>query len=133
MKEERLYKLAHEMLLMKWSKEKDFLEKHPNNEISKSRENKLWNELLELEKGLKIDSVGADITGDVSIKGQSNLTGTLTVSENGSFKKDLEVTSVTTTNDIVINNNLKSKTGEFTSNLNVDNNLYIAFFQTSTD
>lgn len=53
MKEKRLYNLAHDMLLMKWSNEHDFLEKHPDNEISKDNEEKLWNELMELEKEMK--------------------------------------------------------------------------------
>lgn len=53
MKEKRLYNLAHDMLLMKWSNEHDFLEKHPDNEISKDNEGKLWNELMELEKEMK--------------------------------------------------------------------------------
>ena len=53
MKEKRLYNLAHDMLLMKWSNEHDFLGKHPDNEISKDNEEKLWNELMELEKEMK--------------------------------------------------------------------------------
>lgn len=50
MKEKRLYNLAHDMLLMMWGREHDFLERTPENEIARNREEKLWNELMELEK-----------------------------------------------------------------------------------
>lgn len=53
MEEKRLYNLAHDMLLIKWENERDFLEKYPNDEVAKNREKKLWNELLELEKEMK--------------------------------------------------------------------------------
>lgn len=53
MGEKRLYNLAHDMLLMKWGNERDFLEKHPDAKIARDREKKLWEELLELEKEMK--------------------------------------------------------------------------------
>lgn len=53
MEEKRLYNLAHDALLMMWGREHDFLEKHPEDEISINRERKLWNELEELEKEMK--------------------------------------------------------------------------------
>lgn len=53
MKEKRLYELAREMLLLKWGKEHDFLEERPNNKITKFREEKLWNELKQLEQEMK--------------------------------------------------------------------------------
>ena len=49
MEEKRLYNLAHDALLMKWGREHDFLEKYPDNQISKIKEGQLWNELIELE------------------------------------------------------------------------------------
>lgn len=53
MTEKRLYNLAHDMLLIKWGNEHDFLEKYPDDKIAKTREIKLWDELLELEKEMK--------------------------------------------------------------------------------
>lgn len=50
MEEKRLYNLAYDMLLMKWGNEHDFLEKYPNDEIAKTREKKLWNELIQLQE-----------------------------------------------------------------------------------
>ena len=50
MEEKRLYNLAHDALLMKWGREYDFLEKYPDNQISKIKERQLWNELIELEE-----------------------------------------------------------------------------------
>lgn len=41
------------MLLMKWGNEHDFLEKYPNDEIAKTREKKLWNELIQLKEEMK--------------------------------------------------------------------------------
>lgn len=40
-------------LLMKWGREHDFLEKYPDNQISKIKERQLWNELIELEEEMK--------------------------------------------------------------------------------
>lgn len=54
MKEERLYKLAHEALLNKWGRERDFLAQHPENEIAYVREKALWNELLQIEEEMKV-------------------------------------------------------------------------------
>lgn len=53
MEEKRLYNLAYDMLLMKWGNEHDFLEKYPNDEIAKVREEKLWNELIQLKEEMK--------------------------------------------------------------------------------
>ena len=53
MNEKRLYKLAREMLLLKWCREHNFLEEHPNDKISIIKEKKLWDELNELEKEMK--------------------------------------------------------------------------------
>lgn len=53
MEEKRLYNLVHDMLLMKWGNEYDFLEKYPDDEIAKAREKKLWNELIQLEEEMK--------------------------------------------------------------------------------
>lgn len=54
MKQERLYELAHEALLNKWVKESNFLQYHPENKKSQSREKELWNELIELEEEMRI-------------------------------------------------------------------------------
>ena len=53
MKEERLYKLAHEALSNKWGREYDFLKEHPENETSQIRERELWSELIELKEKMK--------------------------------------------------------------------------------
>ncbi len=53
MEEKRLYNLAYDMLLMRWSNEYDFLKKHPDNEIAIAREKKLWNELIQLQEEMK--------------------------------------------------------------------------------
>ena len=50
MEEKRLYNLAHDALIMKWGREHDFLEKYPDNQISKIKERQLRNELIELEE-----------------------------------------------------------------------------------
>ena len=54
MKQERLYELAHEALLNKWGTEYNLLHDNPENEILKSREKELWNELIELEEEMRI-------------------------------------------------------------------------------
>ena len=54
MKKERLYELAHEALLHKWSTEYTFLQDNPENKILQSREKELWNELIELEEKMRI-------------------------------------------------------------------------------
>ncbi len=56
MKEKRLYNLAYETLLGKWSRENDLLNKYPDNEIAKIREHELWIELQELRN--EMDSKG---------------------------------------------------------------------------
>lgn len=48
--EERLYELAYEALLNRWGREYDFLKEHPENKISRIREKKLWNELMEFKE-----------------------------------------------------------------------------------
>ena len=50
MTEERIYKLAWSQQLMIWGKEKDMLEKHPTNEITKLREKYAYKRLIEIEK-----------------------------------------------------------------------------------
>lgn len=54
MKESRLYELAREALLDKWGREYDFLNEHPENEISQIKEKELWNELQSLEDEMKV-------------------------------------------------------------------------------
>lgn len=53
MEEKRLYNLAYDMLLITWGSEHDFLGKHPDDEIAKVREKKLWNELIQLREEMK--------------------------------------------------------------------------------
>ena len=57
MNEKRLYSLAHEALLLKWSREHDFLSQHPGNKISQYHENKLWNELMMLEDEIRTKNI----------------------------------------------------------------------------
>lgn len=57
MKEERLYKLAHEALLNKWGRERDFFIQHPENELAHIREKALWNELLQIEEEMKVKGI----------------------------------------------------------------------------
>lgn len=53
MKEKILYALKYLVLLGKWGDEYDFLLAHPDNEVSKIKEQQLWNELIELEEEMK--------------------------------------------------------------------------------
>lgn len=72
------------------------------------------------EKGLVINTLGADITGPVNIIGNTAITGTLSTTENVSFAKDLtvgeatntknlNVTLTTTTKDLSVSNDLAVK------------------------
>lgn len=54
MKEERLYELAHEALLEKWSRAYADVRSYPSCEFFRPEERELWNELIELEKEMKI-------------------------------------------------------------------------------
>lgn len=49
MTQERIMELAWNTLLMRWGKEKDFFDEHPDNEIAKYRMEKAWDEMKELE------------------------------------------------------------------------------------
>ena len=61
MSEERLYELAYEALLNKWGRENDFLQEHPENEISQIKEKELWNELLNLEYEMNLKQLARDL------------------------------------------------------------------------
>lgn len=54
MKNERLYELAHEALLLKWGREYEFLKEHPENEIAQIREKELWNELKQIQEEMRV-------------------------------------------------------------------------------
>lgn len=58
MTEKRLYELAHSAALANWAKEKDFLEKHPENSIAKHWEAKHWAELMEIENEMRAKGYG---------------------------------------------------------------------------
>ena len=57
MKEERLYELAHEALLNKWSSAYADVRNYPGCEFFVSEERELWNELIEFEKEMKIKGI----------------------------------------------------------------------------
>ena len=50
MTNERIHQLALDQALELWAREHDFLQKHPGNEISQTRERKLWKEVEELRE-----------------------------------------------------------------------------------
>lgn len=50
MTNERIRQLALDQVLELWAREHDFLQKHPGNEISQTRERKLWKEVEELRE-----------------------------------------------------------------------------------
>lgn len=54
MSDARLYELAYEGLLTQWGRSYDFVRKYPNSDFFKTKEKKLWNELLILEAEMKI-------------------------------------------------------------------------------
>ena len=56
MKEDRLYYLAYDALLARWSAVYVLLNKNPNNAIIRHREHELWLELKELR--VEMDSKG---------------------------------------------------------------------------
>ena len=53
MTEERIYKLAWSQQLMVWGKEKDALDRLPDNEIAQIRERKAYERLIEIENMMK--------------------------------------------------------------------------------
>lgn len=50
MTNERIHQLAIDQALELWAREYDFLQKHPGDEISQTRERKLWKEVEELRE-----------------------------------------------------------------------------------
>lgn len=57
MSEERLYQLAHEALLERWSRRYEDVQNYPGYEFFMSEEKKLWNELLNLESEMKLKGI----------------------------------------------------------------------------
>lgn len=55
MTQKRVLELAYFQALSNWGKEKDRLEALPDNEITKSRERKAYNELVEISELLHIE------------------------------------------------------------------------------
>lgn len=53
MTEERIYKLAWMKQLDIWEKEKDALDRLPDNEITRAREEKAYKRLIEIENMMK--------------------------------------------------------------------------------
>ena len=53
MSEARLYELAHEALLTRWSMSCDNVRNYPNCDFFETQKKKLWNELLNLENEMK--------------------------------------------------------------------------------
>lgn len=53
MTEERIYNLAWSQQLMIWGKEKDALDRLPDNEIAQIRERKAYERLIEIENMMK--------------------------------------------------------------------------------
>lgn len=50
MTNERIRQLALDQVLELWAREHDFFQKHPGDEISQTRERKLWKEVEELRE-----------------------------------------------------------------------------------
>lgn len=57
MSEERLYKLAHEALLERWTRRYEDAQNYPGCVFFISDEKKLWNELLNLESEMKLKGI----------------------------------------------------------------------------
>lgn len=57
MSEERLYKLAHEALLERWSRRYEDAQNYPGCEFFRSDEKELWNELLNLESEMRLKGI----------------------------------------------------------------------------
>ena len=53
MREARLYELAHEALLTRWSMSYDDVRNYPNCDFFETKQKELWNELLNLENEMK--------------------------------------------------------------------------------
>lgn len=53
MSEARLYELAHEALLSRWSRSYDDVRNYPNCDFFETKQKELWNELLNLENEMK--------------------------------------------------------------------------------
>lgn len=57
MSEERLYKLAHEALLERWSRRYEDVQNYPGSVFIVSNEKELWNELLNLESEMRLKGI----------------------------------------------------------------------------
>lgn len=57
MSEERLYQLAYEALLERWSRRYNDVQNYPGNEFFISEEKVLWNELHKLESEMKLKGI----------------------------------------------------------------------------
>ena len=53
MSEARLYELAHEALLARWSRSYDDVRNYPNCDFFETKQKELWNDLLNLENEMK--------------------------------------------------------------------------------
>ena len=53
MSEARLYELAYEALLTRWSRSYDDVMNYPNCDFFETKQKELWNELLNLENEMK--------------------------------------------------------------------------------
>ena len=53
MTQKRVYELAHEMMLIKWAREKEILDKNPDDELARLRATEYLNDLNWLERKLK--------------------------------------------------------------------------------
>ena len=53
MTQKRVYELAHEMMLIKWAREKEILDKNPDDELAILRTTEYLNDLNWLERKLK--------------------------------------------------------------------------------
>lgn len=77
------------------------------------------------QKGLNITSLGADITGPVNITGNTVMTGTLSVSENVNFAKDLTVGATTNTNNLNVTLTTNTKDLNVSNNATITKNLVV--------
>ena len=61
----------------------------------------LFKKLSTFSQGLVVSTIGANITGELNVIGNSTLTGLLTATENAQFNKDVNVTSSLTAANLI--------------------------------
>lgn len=81
-----------------------------------------FKKLSTFQQGLVVSAIGANITGPLSVLGNTVLTGLLTVTENSQFNKDVNVTSALTAANLIATVKTKTLDAEITRDLSVARN-----------